>query len=105
MALISSMLRSSEPGALLLLICLIVLVTSAGRTAGTGSTTILGKHHCKNCKVSLCGAIFLVKKLTFLCDSKITLMNKLIGFKHSYPSKILHFTLSHMIHFKYNFFF
>ena len=30
------------------------------------------KHHCKNCKVSLCGAIFLVKKLTFLCDSKIT---------------------------------
>ena len=42
MALISSMLRSSEPGALLLLICLIILVTSAGRTAGTGSTTILG---------------------------------------------------------------
>ena len=42
MALISSMLRSSEPGALLLLICLIALVTSAGRTAGTGSTTILG---------------------------------------------------------------
>ena len=42
MALISSMLRSSEPGALLLLICLIVCVTSAGRTAGTGSTTVLG---------------------------------------------------------------
>ena len=42
MALISSILRSSEPGALLLLICLIVFVTSAGRTAGTGSTTVLG---------------------------------------------------------------
>ena len=34
MTLISSIFRSSEPGALLLLICLIVLVTSAGRTAG-----------------------------------------------------------------------
>ena len=42
MAVISSMLRSPEPDALLLLICLIVFVTSASRTAGTGSTTVLG---------------------------------------------------------------
>ena len=28
------------------------------------------KHHCKNYKVSLCGAIFLVKKLTFCAIQK-----------------------------------
>ena len=42
MPLISSMLRPSDHDALLLLIlCLIGFVTSAGRTAGTGSITIL----------------------------------------------------------------
>ena len=36
------MLRPSDPGAFLLLICLIGIITSAGRTAGTGSTALVG---------------------------------------------------------------
>ena len=42
MALISCVLRSLDPGALLLLVCMIDCVPSAGRTSGTGATALVG---------------------------------------------------------------
>ena len=70
MALISSMLRSSEPGALLLLICLIVCVASAGRTAGTAFTDTLLRNivivteHWQNIEKK--------KKIAMFCQCSVT---------------------------------